>query len=411
MRQTKLCFVIDRLALRSGGAERVLIETANALHDAGYSIEIVTHEQRGKPPFYPLRPGILRANLRPANEQRGRIRRMIDRLRMKWHRSEWLPYGLRRLKWLSMHGGFKSRLGRHIDATQPDAVIAFLPPSVTALGLARFTHRPRLFASLHNVPSQDFDNPQRWDPNPVDRSFRRAALDRYDAIGILLPEFQDWFPEHLRARLLVVPNAVQPVRSDLVRQAIRDNTVISVGRLAEVKQHRLLIEAWAYLKDDFPDWTCKIYGIGPMQEELSELICKLGLTGHVSLMGDTREIEKVYLSASILAHPAKFEGFGLVITEALAHGVPVVGFEDCSGFNFIVKDGTSGLFVNGEGDRARNLSKVLARLMCDPRRQENLRAGGLREVERFAPERILALWKLAIHGPTEHAAAKFQGED
>jgi Glycosyltransferase len=398
MRQLKICFVIEKLALRSGGAERVLIETANALHDAGYAIEIVTHEPRGKPPFYPLRAGIIQSNIRPANEFRSRGRRVLDRLRARFHRSDVLWPGVRRLKWVSMHGGFWRRLGRHIDATAPDIVVAFLPPAVTALGLARFRHKPRLFASLHNVPEQDFDNPERWDPNPVDRMYRRRVLERYDAIGILLPEFRDWFPTRLQDRLIVMPNAVPPVSPSRLAQAKREKTVISVGRLADVKEHRLLIEAWSYLRTDFPDWSCRIYGVGPLEHELSDLIRKHGLEDTVMLMGDTRDIESVYLSASLLAHPAKFEGFGLVITEALAHGLPVLGYEDCSGFNFIVENGRSGIFVPSEGNRAQNLSVEMAKLMRDPERRAALGEGGFKAIERFAPERILDLWKVAIHG-------------
>jgi len=397
-RKTRLCFVIDKLALRSGGAERVLIETANALYDHGYAVEIVTHEARGKRPFYPLRKGIILSNIRPCDHNRSRVWRAMRRVRSMLHRNRFFIPGLSHLQWWSQNGSFRRRLAAHIDATAPDVAIAFLPPAVTALGHAHFSHQTRRFASLHNVPEQDFDNPGRWDPNPVDRKLRRAALAHFDGIGILLPEFRDWFDDELQERLIVMPNAVHPVDPACLSAAKRKKRVISVGRLADVKQHRLLIEAWSHLKDDFPDWICEIYGVGPLESALKEQIEQLQLDETVILRGATNAIEKEYLSAKILAHPAEFEGFGLVITEALAHGLPVVGFEDCSGFNFIVHEQVSGLFVSAAGDRAKNLSGSLAKLMRDPALCTALGDAGLKEIERFSPQSILALWEQAIQG-------------
>ena len=146
--------------------------------------------------------------------------------------------------------------------------IAFLPPAITALGMARPGHPLRRVASLHNVPEQDLTNPARWDPNPLDRRRRMAALQRMDAITVLLPEFRDWFPEPLRGRVAVMPNAVRPMPTARIRRP-RQNIVLSVGRLAPVKRHGLLIEAWARLAGEFPDWQLRIFGIGPLEAALA----------------------------------------------------------------------------------------------------------------------------------------------
>lgn len=396
LRDTRILFVIEKLAERSGGAERVMIETANALHARGYAIEIVSHEPRGKKAFYPIVKGIIHTNIRPRDHYRSRIRRLFDRARKLLHKNRYYWPGLSYVQWLSEHGGFRWRLARYIDATRPDVVIAFLPPAVTAVSLAKMRHTPRLFASLHNVPAQDFDNPKRWDANPVDRSLRKSALKRFDVIGILLPEFLEWFPRELQDQVVVIPNAVRPADPAQVANAQRRKCVISVGRLAEVKRHHLLIEAWSYLKPVFPDWTCEIYGVGPKEEELKQLIAEHSLQEHVFLRGHRSDIQNVYLSSSVLAHPAEFEGFGLVITEALAHGLPVVGFEDCSGFNFIVHDNICGLFVDSKGDRATNLSSTLAKLMGDSELCQTLGRQGICEIERFREDKILDQWETAI---------------
>lgn len=397
-RKTRLCFVIDKLAMRSGGAERVLIETANALYDRGYAVEIVTHEVRGKPPFYPMTKGIIRSNIRPRNQHRPRLWRVLGRLRTMLHRNRTFLPGLAHLQWVSQHASFRHRLAKHIDSVRPDVVIAFLPPAVTALGYAKITHKPRLFASLHNVPEQDFDNPERWDPNPVDRKLRRNVLSRFDGIGTLLPEFVEWFDPALRDKILVMPNAAQQIDAASVETTKRESVVVSVGRLATVKQHEILINAWSLLYRDFPDWRCDIYGVGPLKDQLRAQIDALNLNKVVHLRGATKDIESVYLKASILAHPAEFEGFGLVITEALSHGVPAIGFENCSGFNYIVEHDVSGIHVPSQGDRSKNFAVALARLMNLPQEQRRLATAGRERVNDFAPDKITDVWEQAIHG-------------
>ena len=80
-RPRRICFVIDRLAGRSGGAERILIETANALAARGHEVQIVSHETREGAPFYPLAFGVIHTNLRRPKAVRSRLRRRIDQLR------------------------------------------------------------------------------------------------------------------------------------------------------------------------------------------------------------------------------------------------------------------------------------------------------------------------------------------
>lgn len=394
----RILFVIDRLARRSGGAERVLIETANALAARGHLVEIASHEDRRGPPFYPLAPGVFHSNLRPP--RRG-LRRLAHPLRRLYETSAPQVAPFDRLTWTSRNGGFWRRLEAHVAVTQPDVVVAFLPPSVTALGLVRLPAGVRRMASLHNVPEQDFDSPLRWDPLERDRRLRRAALDRMDRITILLPEFRPWFGEALQPRLVLMPNAIAPVDPMLRSAAIRQPVVRAVGRLAEVKRHDLLLDAWARIAAGFPDWRLEIFGEGPLRPELEAQIARLGISGSARLMGHASDIQEKYLTASLLAHPAEFEGFGLAPAEALAAGLPVVGFADCPGVNRLVQDGTNGILVPGSPDREARVAgfaAALSTLMADPALRDRLAAAGPESMARYAPDRVIDLWEETLFG-------------
>lgn len=403
----RITFVIEKLAERSGGAERVLIETANALAACGHMVEILSHEHRGRPPFYPTAPGVRLANLRPRREARSRLRRFADMIRAALERTlpDVAPFD--RLVWLSRNGGFHRRLARHLAATRPDAVIAFMPPAMVALALADPGVPMRRIVSMHNAPEQDFDNPARWDPSRLDRRRRRAALARMDEIAVLLDEYRAWYPPAVQDRLRVLPNAVAPVAPARLAAARRAPVVLAVGRLAAVKRHALLIEAWGRIIDRFPGWRLQIYGEGPLRAELEAQIAAQELGGSVQLMGHTTDIGAAYLGAALLAHPAEYEGFPLAVTEALAAGLPVLGFDDCSGLNRLVVDGVNGRLVPGAGGgerRTAGFAAALADLMADAGARASLSAAAPATMAPYAPARVIDLWQEMVFGKKDFAA-------
>ena len=249
---------------------------------------------------------------------------------------------------------------------------------------------------MHNVPERDLDDPLRWDPNPLDRERRMSSLRSHDAITVLQPEFRKWFPGDLGQKISVVPNVVRPISAARIARHTRDKTVLSVGRLASVKRHGTLIDAWARVADDFPDWTLKIFGRGPLQRELGEQIQKRGLSGKVRLMGHTSQIDKEYLTASILAHPAEHEGWGLAASEALAAGLPVIGFEDCPGINHLVQHEINGLLVPRESDRVAALADALSTLMNNEDLRLEYGRAGPGTVRDYEPDKVYDRWEHLI---------------
>jgi len=262
----KVCFISHGIAGRSGGAERVLVETANAIAARGHRVEILTHEISGRPPFYPLRFGVTLTNLRRPDVVRSKLRLRIDKWRQQKHpKVQSYRFPIDHIVWLSKNGSFWRMLERYINLHRPDVAIAFLPPSIVALGMIRPEYHLRTVASLHNVPERDLCDPARWDPNPLDRRRRMSSLRRHDVITVLQPEFRDWFPADLQEKMLIIPNVVKQVSAERIACNNREKTVLSVGRLAPVKRYGILIEAWAKIAGDFPDWTLKIFGRGPLQ--------------------------------------------------------------------------------------------------------------------------------------------------
>lgn len=424
----RVTFVIQKLAGLPGGAERVLIDTARSMAARGMQVDILSYDRHAGPPAYdpspvavvslfPI-PQRLASSWRRAVSQASYARR--SRIEVLINAVPNLPL-LTHLKWALTHGMFAHRLRAALRQRQPDVVVAFLPPAITAAAWALrglpAKHRPALIASTHNLPAEDFDDDSpRWDQNPLYRARARAALAEAQAITILQPEFASWFPPALRARLVVMPNAVQRLSAPLAPSPPRQPLILAVGRLTKVKRYDLLIEAFARIAQHLPDWRVVLYGEGGERAGLQARIAALGLADRITLPGTTYEIAAQYDQAALLCHPASFEGFGLSVAEAMVHGLPVLAFADCPGANQLIQHEVDGLLLPalpnniGPADLATQLAAQLGdgleRLAQDAALRNRLGLAAQNLAHRFAPERVALLWIDLLEGAAQAAGKR-----
>ncbi len=165
-----------------------------------------------------------------------------------------------------------------------------------------------------------------------------------------------------------------------------------MGSLLPKKDHGTLIDAFAAVAGEFPNWDLRIVGEGPLRPTLEQRVDQHGLGRRVSLPGTTDEIEAEYLGAQLYVVPSLHEGFGCATAEALAHGLPAVGFADCPGTNELIRHGANGLLVTG-GDRVNALADGLRALMRDADLRARLGAAAPATVATFEPTRIYDRWE------------------
>ena len=125
-------------------------------------------------------------------------------------------------------------------------------------------------------------------------------------------------------KLLVLPNPV--CFSDIPKQRPEKTKrcIISVGRLIEQKNQKLLIEAFDEIKDEFPEYSLKICGIGPLEDILKTLIIEKNLENRVFLIGTKKRAMYEVNNNDIFALTSDYEGFPNVLVEAMATGMPVI---------------------------------------------------------------------------------------
>jgi glycosyltransferase involved in cell wall biosynthesis len=236
----------------------------------------------------------------------------------------------------------------------------------------------------------------------VDRAFARRA-SRLIAISDAVREFLER-AGHDPAKLVTVHYGL-----DELPAAASDPTpseagipqgaplVVAVGRLIAQKDHATLLRAFARVHAERPDARLAILGAGPLEAETRALADALRLTGAVVLPGRT-EIRDWLERANVFAHSSRWEGFGIVLLEAMLAGLPVVATR-VSAVPEIVADGETGLLVEPDDDAV--FGQALAKLVADPARARALGQAGLARarsefsVGRMA-ERTIELYREAV---------------
>ena len=113
----------------------------------------------------------------------------------------------------------------------------------------------------------------------------------------------------------------------------------------------VLIGDFGILVKRFPDWFLSVVGEGGERWSLIEQVAAMNLGGRVVLHGATDDIKAEYLEADLFVISTQLEGFPNALAEAMAHGLPTVGFADCPGVNELIQHGSNGLLALENGDK------------------------------------------------------------
>lgn len=167
---------------------------------------------------------------------------------------------------------------------------------------------------------------------------------------------------HPRAPVMVIGNAL-PFGFPDTPSPREGRTVLAIGRLVPAKGFDILIRAWAHVAARHPGWRLSIVGEGEQRAALEGSIDAMNLAERVALPGSTPDVEAHYRNAAIFCLSSRYEGFGLVLLEAMAFGLPIVSTDCESGPRELIHDGVNGLQVPVDDPHA--LANALCRLVED----------------------------------------------
>lgn len=359
----------------AGGVERVLTLKANYMADVlGYDITIILTEGKDKPLFYPLSKKIKVINLD------------ID------FEALWTCSFFKKIfVYLQKQRIFKKRLTEELIRLKADITVSLLRREINFIN--DIQDGSRKIGELH-VNRANYRNFEAGDTNIVKRLFAKywmhnlvSHLKRLDRFVVLTEEDKSSWTE--LSNVEVIPD---PLAFDIDQVSpLTNKRVIAVGRYVYQKGFDLLLHAWKLIEQQHPDWELAIYGMGERMP-YEQLIDKLKIDrNRCHLNGSTPDIKAEYLNSSLFVFSSRFEGFGMVLIEAMACGLPVVSFDCPCGPKDIVRHKEDGLLV--PSGRPDLLAEALHQVMGNDSIRQKMATEAINNAKRFQLDGIAMRWK------------------
>lgn len=371
----KIAYLIPGLHYPSG-MERVLTSKANYLAAQAdkYEVYIILTEGRNTPPYYPLLPVV----------QLIQLDINFDDL-----------YAVSPLKkmtgYLQKQKQFKQRLAACLNRIHPDITISLLRRDINFINKIKDGSIKLGEIHFSRANYRDFKN--NCLPGFIQKLIAKFWMDQLirelkqlKRFIVLSEEDKAKWTELNNVSVIYNPLSFYPEESS----DCSSKKVIAVGRYMPQKGFDLLINCWKIVTDKHPDWTLSIYGDG-MREELQTQINQLHLQNNCILEHSVSNIAEKYSESSIFVLSSRYEGFGMVIIEAMACGVPPVSFACPCGPKDIIRDGIDGLLV--ENGNIEQLADQICYLIEHEDVRKRMGQMAREHVIRFKIEQIGKQWE------------------
>jgi len=369
--QKKIAYCTPSLYI-SGGVERVVTTKANYLADVlGYDVYIILTDGKGREPYYKLSDKIHLVQLNIGFEE-------------MWSMS----FFRKVIAYLRKQRLFKRALKQALFDIRPDITVSTLRREINFI--TDIKDGSRKVGELH-VNRKNYRNFEANDTNALKNLFAKiwmnslvGHLRKLDKFVVLSDEDKANWTE--LNNVSVISN---PLPFNVSATAKLENKkVVAAGRYVYQKGFDLLIKAWSKVRKQCPDWNLYIYGKGD-RSGYEKLVTEVGAS-NCHLEAETNDIIGKYMDSSIFAFSSRFEGFGMVVAEAMACGVPCVSFACPCGPKDIIADGEDGLLVeNGNVDQ---LADKLIYLMTHDEERKAMGKRAAENIKRFEIDKIMAKW-------------------
>ena len=345
-------------ALRKGGAERVLVNLADYLAENGYLVTMVT--QYKKENEYPLNPNVKRV-ISDITEEETTGSRVVNFKR----------------RFMKLRNIWKKQ--------KPEVILSFIGKNNILAILTSFGLGIPVAVSVRSEPAREYYN--GWM-----RFLAKNLFALADGVILQTKECFSFFPERVKKKAVILRN---PINSSFFRERYvgeRDKTIVTVGRVDQNKNHQMLINAFAEIAQEYPDYQLIIYGDGDQRETLLKLVEGMDLQERILLPGNIDNVPDAIYKTRVFVLSSNKEGMPNALIEAMIMGLTVVSTDcPCGGPAELIDHGVNGLLTPvGDVKKMKdNLQKVLNNLQMADEMGE--RAAGTSDI--YRPEKVYGEWE------------------
>lgn len=357
----------------AGGIERVLTTKANWLAEHGYDVTIVLTDGEGKAPYYPLSDKVKIIQLNIGFEE-------------LWH----LPFFEKALVYLKKQRVYKRKLKETLLQQKPDITVSLLRREINFLTAIK--DGSQKYGEMH-INREHYRNFEEGNTNFFKEIFSRLwmhnlirKLKKLDKMIVLSEEDKKKWTE--LDNVLAIPNPI-PFTQEL-RSSLQSKTAIAVGRYSYEKGFDLLLEAWSIVHKRFPEWTLQLYGTGD-KASYQRQVEALKLDNCCQLNGPTTDIQRRYAQSSLYVLSSRFEGFGMVIIEAMSCGLPVISFDCPCGPRSIIQHNKNGIL--SENGNPKALAEDICRVINSKENMQRLAEAAVQTARGYSINSIMACWE------------------
>ena len=359
----------------SGGVERVISLKASYFTEVyGYDVTVIMTEGQGRECFFPLSNKVSIINLQLGFEE-------------LWH----APFIKKICLYLKKQRQYKKLLTNHLMRIQPDFTISTLRREINFItsihdGSIKIGELHVNRANYRSFSDKNTNAIKRWFAHIWMKNLIRHIKKLDKMIVLTDSALKDW-PE--LNHIVKIPDPL-PFRIN-GKSTLEHKRVISLGRYDYDKGNDLLLQVWAKIEKQMSEWRLDIYGNGNREPYKAQLR-QLGIdTSRCHLHGPVTDVLKEYYSSSVFVLPSRFEGFGLVLIEAMAAGVPVVSFDCENGPRSIITESIDG-FLIPPFDIDEFAEKVIL-LMNDDNLRKKMGENAQKSAAQYDIDRVGFQWK------------------
>lgn len=221
------------------------------------------------------------------------------------------------------------------------------------------------------------------------KALRKFIYKRSAKVVVLTGNDKEYFDSIFKSsHTEVIPNPV--ILTEKFYSSLENKEMISLGRLQYQKGYDNLVDIFKKVHEKYPDWQLSIYGEGALREKLQHKIDSLGLTDFMHLRGVTTDVPSVLRQSSIYVMSSRFEGFPMVLIEAMNQGIPCVSYNCPNGPSDIIQDQINGMLV--ENQNPDKLVDAICYMIKNPEIRKEMGRKCCDSVDRYSISAVCAKW-------------------